>query len=78
MASFEAAQGELGKTNEALRLAKLEDEAQALLTPAQRDALNQGGVTERSDFSQLTAERDRLQTLIGALQAMVDAVRRVS
>lgn len=66
------------QNNEQIRLAKLEDDAQAQLTSAQRDALNQGGITDKTDLSVLQAEKDRLQTLIDALQALVDAVRQVS
>jgi hypothetical protein len=66
------------QNGEALRLAKLEDDAQAQLTSAQRDALNQANITDRTDVSALQAERDRLVNLVDATQALIDAVKAVA
>ena len=63
---------------EALRLARLEDDAQALLSPEQRAVLNGAGITDKTDLSQLQARRDELISQIDATQALIDAVRQVA
>lgn len=75
---LEGLRAERQKNGEALRLARLEDEAQALLTSEQRAVLNTAGLTDKTDLSVLQARRDALVAQIAALEALIDAVRQVA
>jgi hypothetical protein len=65
----------IAQVRERLQLARLEDDAQALLTPTQNVVLNEGKLVDQDDASVLAAERDRLAAEIDALQALAAAVR---
>jgi hypothetical protein len=67
--------GELGRTRELLQLARLEDDAQAVLDPAVNVLLVDAGIVDQLDVTELQAVRDRLAAEVDAIQALADAVR---
>jgi hypothetical protein len=73
--ALEQRREEIGRVRERLQIARLEDDAQALISPADNVVLNEAGLVDLDDVSVLTAERDRLAAEIGALQALAGAVR---
>jgi hypothetical protein len=73
--ALEQRREEIGRVRERLQIARLEDDAQALISPAENVVLNDAGLVDLDDVSVLTAERDRLAAEIGALQALAGAVR---
>jgi hypothetical protein len=73
--ALEQRREEIGRVRERLQIARLEDDAQALISPADNVVLNDAGLVDLDDVSVLTAERDRLAAEIGALQALAGAVR---
>jgi hypothetical protein len=73
--ALEQRREEIGRVRERLQIARLEDDAQALISPADNVVLNEAGLVDQDDVSVLTAERDRLAAEIGALQALAGAVR---
>lgn len=68
----------LARVKEKLKLVKMEDDAEALLSPAQRTLLSDAGVTRPETAAALTTERDNLTTLIDAMVALSDAVRTLN
>lgn len=73
--ALEQTRGELEKTRNDLRLAQLEDDAQAQLTESERVALRDAGVTDKTDVTELAARRDALTVRRDALQKLRDIVR---
>jgi hypothetical protein len=65
----------VGRVRERLQIARLEDDAQALISAAENVVLNDAGLVDQDDVSVLAAERDRLMAEIDALQALAQAVR---
>ena len=76
--ALEQRRDDLGRTRERLQIARLEDDAQALIVAAQNVILNEAGLVDADDVSVLTAERDRLLAEIDALQALAQAVRSLA
>ena len=76
--ALEQRRDDLGRIRERLQIARLEDDAQALIVAAQNVILNEAGLVDADDVSVLTAERDRLLAEIDALQALAQAVRSLA
>jgi ribosomal protein L29 len=69
---------ELDRLRGRLRLAQLEDDAQATLTPEDVAILRSAALIDKDDASTVQASISDLQTQIDALQRLIDAARAVA
>lgn len=69
---------ELDRLRGRLRLARLEDDAQATLTPEDVAILRSAALIDKDDASMVQASISDLQTQIDALQRLIDAARTVA